>query len=288
MINLKRIAVIGVNYASEAAALRFAASLSRVASIDSAEVKLIIVDNSDTNDRKQLFLQINNVMKDAICVKSPRNLGYFGGARLGLQTYNDLFGVADWTIICNVDIEFNDPDFFQKLPKCPAADIGVIAPAIISVRASRDLNPYMPTRPAREQMLIYKYLFSNYFLSTAYETLAAAWHIFYRKDIHHNKSGNHFSADIYAPHGSCIIFSKSYFQSGCDLNYPIFLFNEEVFVAESAAKNSLRIVYLPLLRVTHSEHVTTGTIRSKKIAARMAESSKYIYNQYFKKQKPTQ
>ena len=87
--------------------------------------------------------------------------------------------------------------------------------------------------------------------------------------------------NIYAPHGSFIIFTKFYFLNGGNLKYPCFLFNEEVFVAETVLKLNLKVIYDNQLIVYDNEHVSTGTFRSKIIANYVAISSKYVAEEYF-------
>jgi len=59
---------------------------------------------------------------------------------------------------------------------------------------------------------------------------------------------------IYAPHGSFIIFSKNFFQSGGYLDQNLTMYGEEFTTAEIANKLKTRIYYEPDIEVVHLEH----------------------------------
>ena len=52
-----------------------------------------------------------------------------------------------------------------------------------------------------------------------------------------------------------MLFASSYFDKGGTLNYPSFLFGEELFVAEQARQLNLTTVFEPSLKIEHQQHV---------------------------------
>jgi len=150
-------------------------------------------------------------------------------------------------------------------------------------------------------MKLLELIYRNFYLLNIYELLSAAKSIlFYTANKNllqpvrimlarlRSKSGlisTSVSKDslkfIYAPQGSCIVFSKLFFSLGGKLNYPKFLFGEEIFVAETARNFGLRVVYSPRLKVWHDDHSSTGLVRSRKIAAYVRESARFITDTYF-------
>jgi GT2 family glycosyltransferase len=86
---------------------------------------------------------------------------------------------------------------------------------------------------------------------------------------------------IYAPQGSCLVFSRRYFEQGGSLEYPAFLFGEEIFVAETVLRLGLQVVYDPRLRVWHDEHASTGRLRSRKLARYVGQSAAYLADTFF-------
>ena len=230
-------------------------------------------------------------------MKPERNLGYFGGARLGLDKYLETNAPPDWVVVSNVDIEFRDEGFFHRLERHEYdGHIGIVAPSIWSDRCRRDINPKMTERPSRPRMRFYRYLFANYYLANLYllasrakmivdrhaETMLSLFNKSTKVSVDPDSgTGCSEVRTIYAPHGSCMVFSRRYFAAGGSLDYPQFLFNEEVFVAETARRLGLRIVYDPRLKVRDYEHASTGIIRAREVAAYAAASAKYVFEEYF-------
>src|SRR5712664_2676696 len=85
------------------------------------------------------------------------NLGYMRGAAWGLREHVSRFGLPDWVVVSNTDIEMPQADFFSNLVKFHSlAPPAVIAPTIFSELSRRDLNPYMENRPTRLRMRSYE------------------------------------------------------------------------------------------------------------------------------------
>lgn len=272
--------VIGVNYGTDATTLRFVRGLSDIS--QDAHVAVVIVDNSERTDSSAFFAALCSENKHALCVKPPTNLGYFGGAKFGLEAYLEAHAYPAWVIVANVDIQFSDPTFVDRLQALDCGgDIGVIAPSIWSGLSRYDRNPYMVSRPSKFRMRLYSLSHKNAYTFVLYRSLsqiksqALAW--FYKVV----RPPRRRAGFIYAPHGSCLIFSRSFFQKGGDLNYPIFLFNEELYVAETARDIGVRVAYRPQLRVFHEDHVSTGSLNAHQMASYQYESILFITQRYF-------
>jgi GT2 family glycosyltransferase len=281
--------IIAVNYKTDEHARELARSL---VSYSNQDVSVIFVDNSERDDPEAFTSMIHAVNPDVQCLHAPGNLGYFGGANFGLRNYLAHSALPEWVIICNVDIEFRDPGFFVTLRQLEAAgDIGVVAPRIWSARFHRDVNPKITQRPTKRRMVFYKVIFGNYYLQAAYEVLSVAKYglkkqirsaraHFHKRPAHNTTSIG--TTPIYAGHGSCMIFSRRYFVSGGNVEYPVFLFGEEIFVAETARGLGLSVVHCPQLWVFDKEHASTGgAMRSRKVAGFMNEATQYLAEKYF-------
>tara|TARA_Y100000816_G_C26098872_1_gene582010 strand:+ start:143 stop:1003 length:861 start_codon:yes stop_codon:yes gene_type:complete len=279
------ICIIIVNYQSDNYALELIKSIN---SQNFTEyIKIIVVDNTERKSSSQFFNKIKN--KNIISVKAPENLGYFGGARLGLKKFKELNGkLPEYLIVCNSDVYFKSNNLFQKLVTNKYnSNIAVIAPAIISNQLNADKNPKIHKRPSNIKMHFYKILFHNRTSQNSYILLHLIKYSLLKlvkKSMKQKSSKHKYSLkEIYAPHGSFIIFTKNYFENGGSLDYPCFLFNEEVFVAETVRALKMQILYDNELVVHDNEHVSTGVMRSKKIANYVSISSKYIAEKYFSK-----
>lgn len=294
------VVLIGVNYETDDETLRFIEGYSTAAQNakdNNITINAIIVDNTERKTSEDFFLRLKAVNSEILCFKAPKNLGYFGGAHYGLTKFLEERNFPDWVIVSNVDIEFKDKNFITNIKDLITSEnIGVVAPSIWSNRSLRDLNPRLVNRITPKRMAFYKKLFSNFYLGNLYELLAAVKH--FLKFLWNHKvtpalkpttrrinsslpSNSPEILEIYAPQGSCIIFSKEFFRRGGTLDYPLFLFYEEIYVAETALKLGLRVIYYPTIKMWHNDHISTGMIRSRKVAAYVAESAKYIAETYF-------
>jgi len=280
--------VIGINYRTDEHALTFARSLE---GYSTDEVTVILVDNTERGNPSEFFRRIGEANANIKCLQAPYNLGYFGGADFGLGQYLLSSPLPDWVVVCNVDIEFRDSQFFSTLRELQTTEsLGVVAPRIWSVRWKRDLNPKINRRPSKARMNLYKVIFGNYYLQMAYEILSFLKNglmASIRERLSSFRVRLHIDmpvecpSSIYAPHGSCMIFSRRYFSAGGNLAYSVFLFGEEIFVAETAKGLGLAVSYCPWLQMLDNEHASTGIIRSRKVAGYMRDATNYLVEHYF-------
>lgn len=87
--------------------------------------------------------------------------------------------------------------------------------------------------------------------------------------------------EIYAGHGSFMMFTNSFFQRYPRLDYPIFLFGEELYFAEVIKNLDMKVLYEPSLRVIDNEHVSTSTLKKKSYFKYNQESIKYILDTFY-------
>lgn len=284
--------MICVNYNSDDAARRYIESLTCITKQDNIEMSFVLVDNSERSSSQSFFKQVQSIIPSLICIKSPVNSGYFGGARLGFENYLATNLLPDWVIVSNVDLEIRDKDFIFHLRDLSGIEkIAVIAPSILSLVSKHDWNPQLIERPSKIKMHSYKYLFRNFYLFNSYQLISKMKYFvsssllkgleYFKIRKYEKKS--YARKNIYSPHGSFIIFSKQYFAKGGNLSYPKFLFGEEIFVAETVRSIGLTVVYYPAMQVYSYDHVSTSgkVFRSRKIASYIYESAVFIAERYF-------
>lgn len=286
--------IIGVNYGTDPMAVRFARAARALAC--EGDLSVVIVDNTEGGGRDALRADLERADGGLRLVWAGQNLGYFGGAALGLREHVEARGWPDWVIVANVDIEFRDADLLRRLLGLPwPDDIGIVAPSIWSRKSLRDLNPRLVRRPRRSTMKFYKLVFANFLTLNLYEVAAAAKHVVKyllrqgrglagrvgAKGPEAGRAPGGGRRVIYAPQGSCMIFSRQYFARGGTLDYPSFLFGEELYVAETARELGLAVVYEPRLRLWHDDHASTGLIRSRRVATQQGRSARFIADRYF-------
>ncbi len=284
-----KILVICVNYNSDKETLFFAEDAFTQAS--GCNLDLVVVDNSDITSNNYLETALSEASerhaKRAFYFKASRNLGYFGAARFGLSRYLLSNSMPEWIIVSNVDIKFLSNDFLSQLiNKRYGESVVAVAPSIISGLDGRDQNPLMTYRPHRSKMLFYKFIYGSVVLVNVYQLLSVIKNWARVRFSSIDKKPSQLKT-IYAPHGSFIIFNKRYFEKNGGLDFPGFLFGEEIFVAETARALGLNIVYDPSLQLLHNEHMTTGIFWSRLKARHQFASIKYLSDRYFKRDNKT-
>ena len=198
----------------------------------------------------------------------PVNRGYFGAARFAFDDYLAKGqGLPDWVIVCNHDVVIEDKEFFVKLFAQDPAGVGVIAPRIQVAPGRMDQNPFMRRRPGRLRWAGLRLSFSSYGLASVWDWLSRrkhAWksYLAARTGKQTGKRGEERRA-IYAGHGAFFIFSRKYFEAGGYLDGNLFLYGEEISVAEICRSLGLAVVYDPSLKVSHRAHTSTGNSISR-------------------------
>lgn len=280
------IAIVCVSYNSDDAALRFLKSVmqAKTKAYFLLNIQIILVDNTDRQSSLGFFTDAKRVDKDILLVKSE-NVGYFGGAQSGLAKLDPRLKAMDYVIVSNVDLEL-DENFFMRLCQTNFADkVGVISPSIISQRSGTDLNPKIVLRPSVLRMRFTEILFSN-LISFYFYRFGSRYKKYMRGILKRLWSNRVESLDtrlIYAPHGALIIFSREFFRRGGNLSYPVFLFGEEIFVAETARRLGLDVCYERGLLSYDYGHVSTGKVSASNIRKLHLIALTYLRQKYFTK-----
>lgn len=207
-------------------------------------------------------------------IKNPSNLGYIGGVVNSLKDSKKKISKYDYFIISNVDLKL-DIDFFYQLLKLEQdSSAGWYAPSIISEKEGRDRNPKILYRPSLNKMkltiLMYK---------------IPIFHYIYSKLIYSPRSkkiqSNNLSREIYAGHGSFMIFTKNFNKRNEGFEFPSFLFGEEIYFAELIKNSKLKTIYVPKLKVFDFDHASTSKIKKKIYYKFNYQSMKVITKKYF-------
>jgi len=243
-----------------------------------SDVRVIIVDNSSELAKNEFIEQFNKPDSDIQYISAPQNLGYFGGAQFGYSHFISTNPVPNKVIVCNVDVVLEQSFFFQKLIELKLDDnIGIVAPSIISKRYKTDANPKIEERYSLKKMKFYRLINSNMFFINFYQFLSYCKKIIKLKPAKKIVTAKY----IYAPHGAFIIFTKEYFVRGGSFKHFSFLFGEEIFVAETASKLNLKVLYNPELIISDFEHASTGIFYKPIICRYMKISTLDIINHYY-------
>lgn len=271
--------IITVNFRQAECTRQFLFSASRLASFGSCNV--LIVDNNSADGSISCIRQAISGFRNVELLPSSQNRGYFGAARWALDQYLQRHCLPGWIAVCNNDIEFDDSLFLVKLLKRDPISAGVIAPSIISSLTGHDANPGIRKRPSPSRMLRYRLWLANYYASWFKQWLSPSV-----RKIRHTMSRRGLTAEplasqpIYAPHGSFVIFSRTFFEAGGFIDDGFFLYAEEFSVAEMSIRLRLPVIHEPALRVRHKGGQSTGRMLSRDIYLHQKNGFRYALARY--------
>ena len=263
-----KILVLPVNYNSYRELGNYLSSLDAAARlISNLDIDVMVADNSTNHEKIDISL-FQNVK---LSIQRFPNIGYFGGA---LSIYNSVSDIEsyEYVFISNVDVTYSN-DFFKTLyliEKSP--QIGWLAPQIWSKKEQRDRNPKILSRYSKKKINLIRLMWQHPILHKLYSLT------FYKRKKFH--SFNRIT-NIYAGHGSFIILTKSFIKTYHHLHYPIFLFGEEIFLAELCRKANLRVEYCPALKIIDEEHISTSAMKTGFYYDCNRKAIEYIIEHYY-------
>ena len=209
----------------------------------------------------------------------PHNPGYFGAVR-ELMSKTDI-SKYDYIIISNVDVTVDNGFFNTLLSKKYDEKTGWIATSILSQTEGRDRNPAVLKRYSKAKLR---------FLSLKHRI--PLLNVLYNKTLYKRKKykSQYSAMPIYAGHGSFILLSHNYFSHCGIIDYPMFLFCEELYLAEMCHKSGLTVYYDPSMIVYDKEHISIGKMK-RGLSYRKSlfyksnyQSLKYIIETFYKNQ----
>ena len=263
-----KILIVAVTYNSYLELNSYLKSIDKAVELCSeTEVTVCIADNSI--DKQNIdATQYKRIQVEVIPLN---NKGYLGGAQYVINGRTDI-SQYDYVAISNVDIEMAG-DFFIKLQEYKLdEDIAWLATRIWSKAEERDRNPKIISRPSKKRLqlvnLIYKYPVLDYLYT---RTL-------YKRKTMYTPSPE---MDIYAGHGSFMLLTKHFFKHYRKIEYPIFLFGEEIYLGELIRIAGMRVRYVPTLEVIDTEHTSTGKMKKAFYYKCNKESIDYILNNFY-------
>ena len=262
-----KIAIYCVNYNSYDSLHQYLLSIDKAleAATSPIELKVIVADNT-APARPVRYTPEHFTLNVLI---TGGNKGYFGAVRIAMQQINP--ADFDYSIISNVDVLLG-VSFFTKLTNYQAdAKTGWIAPQIYSSLEQRDRNPKILRRYAKRKLQVLKMKFRFPLLNWVYNNTL------YKS----KKLVSHERGEIYAGHGSFIILTKRYFETGAVVDYPVFLFCEEIYLGEQCQQHGLKVMYEPDIRVTDAEHASTSTFRRSSYCRYNYDAISYILRTYY-------
>jgi GT2 family glycosyltransferase len=275
---MKTILAIAVNFRDPEGAAAFTHSFSALLGAGEQWQGVAMVADNSADHTAQNSVTDRGVLPHAIWHNTGGNLGFFGGAKHALTTYLGAASQPEWVLVSNADIRFSDPQLALKL--LDTAGAMVVAPQIrrdhpegLRTRYLFD-NPLKRERPSSGWLARRLWLLNHYPVYVAYNAVRSAQRRF--ATAHTAAPG-----PIYAPFGALMCFHRSYFEAGCTLDHPAFLFTEELFVAEQVRLAGGRVMFVPSMGATHWGSTSMSRVPSRQQARWGADSVAAVYSRYF-------
>lgn len=271
---MKYILIVCVNYNSYPELKNYLASIeaSVVACSLLCQVDVWVADNSsekevvDTVQYKHISVQ----------VKPQDNLGYLGGATAIINNLSNL-GDYDFVIISNVDILFTDTTITEIVRIQMPQEVIWISPQRYSTKYNMILNVEKKKRPSKWKMFLYM-LFYKFPLLQSFQHMYTIRR--YKKRSFDKKLLE--PTEIYIGCGSCFILTRDFFNFFPKLDYPLFLYGEEMFLAELVRSVRRKVMYYPSIKIYNIGSVSTGKLNSRRFCMYNYMAVRYIYNRFYK------
>lgn len=266
---MKCIAVFCVNYNSYEFLDSFLCSVDKAAKYaGDVSVSVFVADNTERNI-KAISTNVHNINLKIFAYNE--NLGYFGA--VGRMMDDVPAEDFDYVIISNVDIMIEQDALAKLVSKYDRNNtVGWIAPQIYSEDEHRDRNPKIMARYSLRRLRMLRLMFKYLLLNSVY-----------KKTLYQRKKYQvHDPGEIYSGHGSFIILTNEYFKR-CDIiDYPVFLFGEEIYLAEKCRVNGLTVYYDPEIKVVDREHASTSKMPSRFYTKCNVEALSYIIRTFYR------
>lgn len=263
-----KILIICVNYNSYNELSKYLDSIELACmNANGIAVQVVVADNSTVSQK--ISTEKYKHIKVEQC--EQENLGYLPGAANVINNIQNANGY-DYVAISNVDILMAS-NFFIKLQEYKLdEDIAWLATRIWSKAEERDRNPKIISRPSKKRLQLVNLMYKFPILDCLYTRS-----LYKRKTLYTPSP----EMDIYAGHGSFMMLTKAFFEKYPKINYPIFLFGEELFFGELIRQEGMRVRYVPTLEVIDTEHASTGKMKKAFYYKCNKESIDFILNNYY-------
>lgn len=224
------------------------------------EYEIILVDNASTELERKILAKPGILPPNCTVIWNTRNVGYFDGLNIGIDTLYKYSSHYDAIVVGNNDLVF-ERDFFKgiKARSDILTQYPVVAPNIITLDREHQ-NPHVIKDISRFREVVWDLYFSSFKLSQLIGWIARkAQNLLGRTDHHAHAS----EGPIYQGYGACYVLTPQFFKIYGRLWSPGFLMGEEFYLARQLAARGERIYYVPDIIVHHHDHATVSKLPSR-------------------------
>lgn len=243
------------------------------ASMSGFEVHAYVVDSFYDEASSGSIEQVTNLRKASYI--RVENKGYGYGNNIGIDRARKDFR-PDYYVVCNPDtlIERFPQGILQDIAAVvgkPSEEAYIISPDIRNLNGKHQ-NPLVVS-PSES---FSKGIYSGY--KNNDKLLRTFWFGCNRlkREVFIKRHANDLVAEVYAPHGSFIIFSARAIEMFAPVfDESIFLFGEELLLAWDAACMGVKVYYCPRISIRHKEDGSVSLLSEVNEVA--ANSNIYVY-----------
>lgn len=220
-----------------------------------ASVTVAVADNTE-KDYQDIIPSCTNVEVKVFLYH--KNYGYMGGAVQVLKDLGENYVKAlDYVIVSNVDIQL-DASFFLDLLSYDYTDVGWIAPSVFRLRNNNsNENPFQRKKPSMLKMDAIISLYKFPFVFRMYELFCGVKNSM-KAQI--NKNINETPYPIYAGIGAIFVFTKQMIGKAYPLDFPCFMYGEELYYGYLVERHGLKTVFYPKIKVNDICNVSTSKL----------------------------
>lgn len=238
---------------------------------DISQCNIIVVDNGSPNKSGAQLEDYYKYNSNIYILVSESNLGFAQGNNLG-YTFAKHNLKSDIIIVINNDILIKQVDFIKRLKNYENINkVEIIAPDIINLKGIHQ-NPFRKNKISSSRLLLIHYY--NLCLQFIYRIpilnkiiLNILLYKNKNKKICNYREDNSLSNIV--PHGSCIIYLKSWIIKENVAFLPqTFMYFEEDILFDYIDNKSYLIEYWPELCVEHLEDVSVNTSTKNELEKR--------------------
>lgn len=241
------------------------------------DIALVVVINKATGmDIGALQSLAERSALDVMITDPGENLGYMNGLLFGYRQYRAAGGaVPRYVILSNTDIQYADSGFLQELLGRKYQDgVWCIGPSIyVPGRKTYD-NPSAGQRRTKREIDRLIHRFETPFLRVLYIGFSPV-----KGRLVRGKKPD--SQLVYEVHGCFFILTGECADYMAEKRFGALMYSEEAFVAENIYQTGHQVFYDADLEVWHMEHSVTGLLSNRKIAEYLAESMRWIRDEFY-------
>jgi GT2 family glycosyltransferase len=221
---------------------------------DGISVSAIVVDNSIPGDVILKNAELEKKFPFANYIFTNNNFGYFNGLNFGISHINP--NDFKFIIVCNNDLILESNFISNLLNNNYNENIYAICPMVTDL-SGKNQNPHLLNRSSFLRILKFDLFFMNYYVGCLMHLTSNLFR--FKK---HNASMV-VAQCIEMGVGAIYVLTNNFFVKNANLNFPHFLFGEEVYFSHQVHSTGGLLLYDPTLLVMHREHSSVNNLPKK-------------------------